>query len=295
MPVILLDLSGDQARLLNLALNKISGSWDEELLARLLAELDAAPEVDLSLSGFDDDEIAKLLKLLDAQDKRERIEHFDPDSALNAAQANPLAQPGDLWSLGDHRLLCGDSTDTAAVGRLFGGKAGLLDGHRSALPRGLLRRQSPPPAGRTAAIPTATRNWDQYHDPESSVDFYFKFISAGLAHLVSHSPIYQWHAHRRQALVEEAWTKAGLLVHQQIIWVKARGVLTYSFFLWQHEPCFVGWVQGNMPKRKPPSDVSTVWNVDQRFEQMGVPPHPEAGGAVHPSHRVPHRTGRDRL
>ena len=47
---------------------------------------------------------------------------------------------------------------------------------------------------------------------------------------------------------------------------------THSFFLWQHEPCFVGWVQSKMPKRKPPSDVSTVWNVDQRFEQMGVHP-----------------------
>ena len=271
VPVILLDLSGDQARLLNLALNKISGSWDEELLARLLAELDAAPEVDLSLSGFDDDEIAKLLKLLDARDKRERIEHFDPDAALNAAQANPLAQPGDLWSLGDHRLLCGDSTDVRAVGRLFGSE------------KAMLMATDPPylvdysggnhPASRSnRGDPNRDKNWDQYHDPESSVDFYFKFISAGLAHLVSHSPVYQWHAHRRQALVEEAWTKAGLLVHQQVIWVKARAVLTHSFFLWQHEPCFVGWVQSKMPKRKPPSDVSTVWNVDQRFEQMGVHP-----------------------
>ena len=294
VPVILLDLSGEQARLLNLALNRISGSWDEELLARLLAELDAAPEVDLSLSGFDDDEVAKLLKSLDAQDKRERIEHFDPDAALNAAQANPLAQPGDLWSLGDHRLLCGDSTDVRAVGRLFAGK------------QAVLMATDPPylvdysggnhPASRSnRGDPNRNRHWDEYHDPESSVDFYFKFLSAGLAHLVSHSPVYQWHAHRRQALVEEAWTKAGLLVHQQIIWVKARSVLTHSFFLWQHEPCFVGWVQGNMPKRKPPSDVSTVWNIDQRFEQMGVHPTQKPVELLHTPHRVPHRTGRDRL
>ena len=158
-----------------------------------------------------------------------------------------------------------------AVGRLFGDK------------RASLMATDPPylvdysggnhPASRSnRGDPNRNKNWDQYHDPESSVDFYFKFLSAGLEHLVSHSPIYQWHAHRRQALVEEAWTRAGLLVHQQVIWVKARSVLTHSFFLWQHEPCFVGWVQGNMPKRKPPSNVSTVWNVDQRFEQMGVHP-----------------------
>ena len=163
---------------MNLALNKISGSWDEELLARLLAELDATPEVDLSLSGFDDDEVAKLLKSLDARDKRERIEHFDPDAALNAAQANPLAQPGDVWKLGDHRLLCGDSTDTAAVGRLFGEK------------RASLMATDPPylvdysggnhPASKSnRGDPNRDKNWDKYHDPESSVDFYFKFLSAG--------------------------------------------------------------------------------------------------------------------
>ena len=117
VPVILLDLSGDQARLVQPRPQPHLG-----LLGRGAAGSPpgragcASPEVDLSLSGFDDDEVAKLLKSLDAQDKRERIEHFDPDAALNAAQANPLAQPGDLWSLGDHRLLCGDSTDTARRG-----------------------------------------------------------------------------------------------------------------------------------------------------------------------------------
>ncbi|MCY4107745.1 MAG: site-specific DNA-methyltransferase [Chloroflexi bacterium] len=271
VPVILLDLSDEQARLLNLALNRISGSWDRELLARLLAELDETPEIDVSLSGFDDDEVAKLLKSLDAQDKRERIEHFDPEAALNAAQSNAVAQPGDLWRMGDHRLLCGDSTDVGAVGRLFGEK------------RASLMATDPPylvdySGGSDSASrsnrgdPDRAQHWDDYRDPASSVEFYFKFLTAGLTHLVSHSAVYQWHAHRRQALVEEAWTKAGLLVHQQIIWCKSRGVLTRSFFLWQHEPCFVGWVEGKMPKRKPPSNVSTIWNVDQRFEQMGIHP-----------------------
>ncbi len=60
VPVIWLDLSVDQARVLGLALNKISGSWDEQLLARLLAELGAVPDLDLSLSGFDEDEVRDL-------------------------------------------------------------------------------------------------------------------------------------------------------------------------------------------------------------------------------------------
>ena len=77
VPVVLVDLSEDQARLLNLALNRISGSWDQELLARLLSELKAVPDVDLSLSGFSEEELQKHLRKLDAREKRERLETFD--------------------------------------------------------------------------------------------------------------------------------------------------------------------------------------------------------------------------
>ena len=59
VPVIFVDLSPEQAKLLNLSLNKISGAWDEELLARLLAELNETPNVDITFSGFAEDEIAK--------------------------------------------------------------------------------------------------------------------------------------------------------------------------------------------------------------------------------------------
>ena len=103
VPVVYVDLSQEQARLLNIALNKISGTWDNELLARLMAELNDVPDVDLTLSGFDDDEIKKLLKSLDGREKRERVENFDLDEALRAAQAAPVARTGDMFRVGDHR------------------------------------------------------------------------------------------------------------------------------------------------------------------------------------------------
>ncbi len=93
VPVVLVDLSEEQARLLNLALNRISGSWDQELLARLLAELKDFPDVDLSLSGFSEDELHKHLKGLEAREKRDRLESFDLEAA-------PVAHTGDLWLLG---------------------------------------------------------------------------------------------------------------------------------------------------------------------------------------------------
>ena len=86
MPVVFVDLSQEQARLLNIALNKISGSFDQELLARLLSDLNNVPDIDITLSGFNDDELKKLLKSMEARDKREQLETFDMDEALEAAR-----------------------------------------------------------------------------------------------------------------------------------------------------------------------------------------------------------------
>jgi DNA modification methylase len=270
VPVIFLDLAPEQARLLNLALNKISGQWDTELLARMLADLKPVEDIDLSLSGFSEEELGKLLKSLEVREKRGRVEAFDLDAALEAARAAPVAQRGDLWRLGDHRLLCGDSTDEGDVKRLMAGE------------QAKLMATDPPylvdyvggshPSRGNKGRKSKDKHWDDYHDPVAAVDFFVKFLQVALPHLAPHSAIYQWHANTRQALVEQAWRQCGLLVHQVVIWVKARGVLTHSHYMWRHEPCLYGWPEGHMPRLKPPSNESTVWEVDHFGEQMGIHP-----------------------
>lgn len=270
VPVIYVDLGQEQARLLNVALNRISGQWDEELLARMLGDLKGMEDIDLSLTGFGEDELEKLLKNLAVRDKREKVETFDLEAALEAPQSPTRAQRGELWALGDHRLLVGDSTDAGDVGRLFG------DGRTASLmatdPPYLVNYQGGehPASEANQGRKTKDKHWDDYHDPEAAVEFYAKFLQAALPHLVPDAPIYQWHAHRRQALVEEAWKQAGLLVHQQIIWAKDRAVLTHSHYMWGHEPCFYGWLEGKKPKRKPPANTSTVWRIGS--ESLGVHP-----------------------
>jgi DNA modification methylase len=271
VPTIFVDLSPEQSHLLNLALNRISGDWDDALLARLLADLQGAPNVDLALSGFEDDEIQRLLRKLDAEDKRHQVESFDLEAALAEAEAKPITKPGDLWLLGEHRLLCGDSTSEADVARLMAGKqASLL----ATDPPYLVDydAQNHPPSKSNKGKPNRNKNWDEYKDPDASVEFFARFLKEGLKHLAPNSAIYQWHATRRQMLVEEAWQQCGLLVHQTIVWAKARGVLTRSHYLWSHEPCFYGWVEGNAPKLKPPASERTVWSIDQVGEQSGYHP-----------------------
>ena len=118
------------------------------------------------------------------------------------------------------------------------------------------------------------KHWDDYVDPETSVAFFTDFLRIALAHCTERVPVYQWHATRRQALVEEAWRENGLLVHQTIIWAKSRGVLTHSHYLWSHEPCFYGWREGFMPEkdRRPDPSERTVWNIDQQGQNDGIHP-----------------------
>jgi ParB-like chromosome segregation protein Spo0J len=114
VPVVWLDVSVEQARLLNLALNRISGSWDEQLLARLLADLQADTDLDLTLTGFGEDELKELLRSLDVHEKADRLEVFDFEAALEEATRAPRCVAGDLWQLGEHRLLCGDARGPVA-------------------------------------------------------------------------------------------------------------------------------------------------------------------------------------
>jgi site-specific DNA-methyltransferase (adenine-specific) len=106
VPVIWLDLPVEQCRLLGLALNRISGSWDEQLLARLLADLQSVPGTDLTLTGFSEDEVRDLLRSLEVREKRDRPESFDLAAALDEATRVQRTKPADLWLLGEHRLLC---------------------------------------------------------------------------------------------------------------------------------------------------------------------------------------------
>lgn len=118
--VAVVDLSKADEKALNIALNKISGEWDEEKLAELFADL-KAEDYDLSLTGFSNDEVASLTQAIaNAVDDAEK---GDPDDAPPVDESRPpVTKAGDVWQLGRHRLICGDSTDKETVLKLLDGE-----------------------------------------------------------------------------------------------------------------------------------------------------------------------------
>src|SRR5665647_3261738 len=258
VPVIWLDVSVQEARLLGLALNKISGSWDDALLARLLADLQATPDLDLSLSGFGEDEIGDLLRSLETREKREHVESFDLDEALDEARRAPRTKPGDLWQLGAHRLLCGDATKADDVARLLDGAEPKLlttdppygvsldgswrDGVYNALgpaEKTYMRVNGQPDADDATPAPAGAHGRTRGHrnttlSGDTRVDW-----SEAFALVPSLTVGYVWHAGVHAAEVAEGLLRIGFEIVAQVIWDKGLFAMGRSWYHWSHEPCWV--------------------------------------------------------
>lgn len=109
----IVDLDKNKEKALNIALNKITGEWDNGKLEELLAELKEA-DIDMDMTGFSFDEVDNILK--DITGSKE--DDFDLDEALNEIE-EPVSKPGDIWILGKHRLMCGDSTSKDDIEKLM--------------------------------------------------------------------------------------------------------------------------------------------------------------------------------
>jgi DNA modification methylase len=269
-PVIVLGhLTEAQRRAYRLADNQLTtlGEWDDALLAGELQDL-AADDFDLSLVGFSDGELDQLLAF-DVGGDGAAKEPGAPPVVIPEPPRNPASRTGDLWILGDHRLLCGDSTSADDVRRLMNGE------------RATLFATDPPYLVDYDGSnhPTRNKDWSQsygvtWDDSSQGAELYDGFIAAAVAEAIAEDAAwYCWHASRRQAMLEACWVKAGAFVHQQIIWVKDRGVLTRSHYLWKHEPCFMGWVRPNRPPKVADETLASTWALPS-FAKDDRPDHP---------------------
>jgi DNA modification methylase len=220
----------------------LNAGWDEAMLALEIADLQELG-FDVPLIGFTDAEIAAL-----GANTSEGL--TDPDDAP-APPVEPVSAPGDLWVLGRHRLLCGDSTVDADVGRLLGGvKPHLM--------------VTDPPYG-VDYDPSWRATAGVKHNKERlgkvANDDRADWRQAWA--LFPGSVAYVWHAGRYASTVQESLAAAEFEVRSQIIWAKDRFALSRGHYHWQHEPCWYAVRQGSANwtgDRK----QSTLWPIGTR-------------------------------
>lgn len=260
---IMVDMDEISEMAMNVTLNsqEIVGSWTQALI----------PILEKLRTEASDDYLALRLKELREEVADMEIENTGagktlPDDVPEPPK-EPVTRPGDLWILGDHRLLCGDSTNEADVARL-------MDGHKASL----FATDPPYCVDYTGADrPNGGKDWSDVYreiDIPDAVDFMRKFFTVGLKHIKEGTALYLWHACRRRRDIEDVCKELNILIHQQIIWVKPCVILTYSFYSWRHEPCLLMWIKGQRPEYKPKNkSIGSVWTLD--YLRTGDPASPE--------------------
>jgi hypothetical protein len=255
VPVLILDVSEEEADKILLTLDPLASmaESDSERLQALLnnVRLDS-PAVEELLRQTAGDQVWRLVH---PEDFIEPPAQIDKAGELQKKWRTGIGQ---LWRLGEHRLLCGDSTRAEDVSRLMNGERAVLFATDPPYAVGYTGGSHPQSWGNKGA---ANRNKDWTGDyleascadvrdsEDSGIQLYRRFVDMAIKHAITRDAAwYCWHASRRQMMLESVWNEAGAFVHQQIIWVKTRPVLTYSLYLWQHEPCLFGWIRGEKPK-----------------------------------------------
>lgn len=225
--VVVLDLSKEREKALNVALNKISGEWNLEMLNTLLSDLDSSG-YDPTLTGFDLAEIENLVAQFHENDPVED-DGFDADEEY-AGIETPNTQPGDTWYLGAHRLLCGDSTKADDVKRLMG-------------------------ADRAKLILTDPPYNVDYHGTAGSIAndnmgdaVFYKFLLDAFRNMYATAEpgagVYVFHADSEGLNFRRAFKDSGFMMKQCLIWVKNSLVLGRQDYQWRHEPILYGWKDG---------------------------------------------------
>lgn len=240
--VVVLDLSKEDEKALNVALNKISGEWDELKLRDLLVELDLG-DYDISVTGFDNQDLEELIELTDFEPDASD-DGFDPEQAYNdSVSERPLVKQGEVWQLGRHRLMCGDSTDISDVNKLMGGE--MMD----------LIITDPPYNVNYEEKAAALNVWRPNNNGSMAIEndvmgdgAFYEFLLHAFNNMEvfmrEGAAIYVFHADIAGFTFRHAFDAAGLKLSQVLIWEKNNFVLGRQDYQWRHEPVLYGWKEG---------------------------------------------------
>ena len=239
--VVVVDMDTEKEKALNIALNKISGEWDTEKLALVIADLQGT-DFDVSLTGFDPEELEDLFR----DDVKGGVKEDDFDVELKKPT---FSKAGDLWMLGEHRLFCGDSTKPETFDLLMNGKKANLV-------------VTDPPynvdyKGSAGKIKNDSMAEDQF---EQFLLAAYQQMEAAMADDAS---IYVFHSDSHGLAFRKAFEEAGFYLSGCCIWKKQSLVLGRSPYQWQHEPVLFGWKKKGKHQWYTGRKESTIWEFDK--------------------------------
>ena len=247
VPCVFVDyLTEAQKKAYILADNRMAldAGWDEELLRIEIESLQGA-DFDVSLTGFGEDEIADLFA--GAGEKDVKDDGFDLSAALEKAA---FVERGDIWTVGRHRLMCGDATSAEDV-------AALMDGKKANLivtdpPYGVSFQSS---GGLT--IQNDSMKGDEFYT------FLYNSFVCMVEHLESGGAAYVFHADTEGLNFRKAFVDAGFHLAGVCIWVKNSLVLGRSDYQWQHEPVLYGFLKNGKHPWYSDRKQTTIWTYDK--------------------------------
>lgn len=240
------NLTDAQKRAYILADNQLAlnAGWDEEMLSVELSDL-KDESFDLSLLGFDEKDLEKLMAGPD--DGGAQDDDFDLSAALEKAS---FVEKGDLWTVGNHRLLCGDATSPEDVERLMGGKTANL----------IL---TDPPYG----VSFKASDGLTIENDSLKGDEFYKFLLSAFTNMAAHlekgGAAYVFHADTEGLNFRKAFIDAGFHLAGVCIWVKNSLVLGRSDYQWQHEPILYGFLQNGKHPWYSDRKQTTIWNFNK--------------------------------
>ena len=238
---VIIEVSEEKEKALNIALNKISGDWDTDKLALLITDLQGS-DLDVSLTGFEPAEIDALFK----DDIKDGVkdDNFDVEAELKKPT---ITKSGDIWTLGNHRLICGDSTKAETLELLMCGK------------KANLVVTDPPYNVNYEGSAGKIKN----DNMENAV--FYEFLLAAFQNaeqaMAEDASIYVFHADTEGLNFRKAFVDAGFYLSGTCIciWKKQSLVLGRSPYQWQHEPVLFGWKKKGKHQWYAGRKESTIW------------------------------------
>ncbi len=240
---VIVEMDEEKEKALNIALNKISGEWDKDKLALVIADLQGA-DFDVSLTGFDPAELDDLFK--DSLKDGIHDDDFDVDAELKKPA---VTKPGDIWKLGRHRLICGDSTKAETFAALMDGK--------------LANLVVTDPPYNVNYEGSAGKIKNDNMENEAFYEFLLAAFTNAEAVMSQDASIYVFHADTEGLNFRKAFSDAGFYLSGTCIWKKQSLVLGRSPYQWQHEPVLFGWKKKGKHNWYADRKQTTIWEFEK--------------------------------